>query len=253
MTAWDYIIGGVGTCLQASILARAIQTRTYRHYGFFYAATAWALLESLFIIYLTTLKPLYALPAYHWVGTISPLVGFLVAWEVYRQIFSGFPHLRRRVGQVISLALLLLVGASFAADFAARPLHRFPLLATEWQCRLAQGAFLVLSLMLARYYCIPIGRNVLGMAVGFGLFVSVAVANFALRGQFGSDYPFLGYVYTLSSLACYGIWSWSLWDYAPNPKPQPELSLRAEQELPDWPLEVAWTKVFDALKRGLGR
>lgn len=253
MTAWDYIIGGVGTCLQAIILTRAIQTRTYKHYGFFYTAIAYSLLESLVIIYLVIFKPPYASLAWILIENISPLVGFLVAGEIYRQVFSGLPHLRRQAGQAVSLVLLLLVGASFAADFVARPLHSFPFLASEWQCRLAQGAFLVLSLALARYYGIPLGRNVLGMAIGFGFFVSIAVANFALRGQFGSDYSFLGYVYTLSSLACYGIWSWSLWDYAPNPKSQPELSLQGERQPLDGPVDVAWTRVFEALKKGFGR
>jgi hypothetical protein len=253
MTVWDYIIGGVGTSLQAAILARAFQTRSYRYYAFFYAAIAWGFLDSLLFIYFILFESLQVSRALFWIGRILPLIGFLIAWEVYRQIFSPFPHLRRRAGQAVSLVLLLLVAASFAADFAARPLHKFPFLAIEWQCRLAQGAFLVLSLALARFYGIPLGRNVFGMAVGFGLFVSVAVANFALRNQFGAAYPFLWYVSSLTSLACYAIWSWSLWDYAPNPKPQPELSLRGERQPLDTPVDVAWTRVFDALKKGFGR
>lgn len=252
ISGWDYLIGGVGTFLQALILARAIQTRAYKYYGFFYAALAWALLESVVFILVILLRIPYPSPT-SWIPRISPLIGFLVAWEIYRQVFSGLPHLRRRAGQAVSLVLLLLVGASFAADFVARPLHSFPFLASEWQCRLAQGAFLVLSLALARYYGIRLGRNVLGMAIGFGFFVSIAVANFALRGQFGSAYPFLGYVYTLTSLASYGIWCWSLWDYSPNPKPQPELSLQAERQPLDGPLDVAWTRVFESLKKGFGR
>ena len=253
MTFLDYLVGGVGTFLQVLILARGVFTRTYTYYGFFYAALFYSFLESLFIIHLTIHNPTYSPQAGIWLRSISPLFGFLTAWEIYRQVFAEFSSLRVRVARILSPVLLILVGASFAADFAARPLHRFPVLAVEWQCRLAQATILAFALVFAKYYTVQLGRNILGMAYGFGLFVSVAVANLALRGQFGAAHPYVDYIYTLSTLATYGVWCWSLWHFAPSPQAQKAAAIDIKKERLAQNINAAWERALDALKRGFGQ
>lgn len=252
MTGLDYLIAAVGVSLQLCILIRGFQTKAYKSYGFFYAAVGYGFLQSFAMTYFLVFGNFPALVIALWSRSLSPLVGFLVTWEIYRQVFSAVPQIRRRAGKIISLVLLVLAGFTFAADFAARPLSTFPYLAIEWQSRVAQGAFLALTLILAKYYLLPMGKNIWGMAAGFGLFVSVGIANFAFWGEFGSKYAIIGRVQTLSSLVAFGIWCWSLWRYgAPakvSEKPLPELS-ESQRDV----VEAAWARAFEALKKGFGR
>lgn len=72
-------------------------------------------------------------------------------------------------------------------------------------------------LLLAGYYQVQIGRNIWGMAVGFGGYVSVSTVNFALFDLYHSFLPYWQVLVPLSFNAMLAVWIWAVWDYAPNP------------------------------------
>jgi hypothetical protein len=68
------------------------------------------------------------------------------------------------------------------------------------------------------YYAVPIGDNLRGIALGYGLFVSTSVLNLMLRSYVGSGFQAAwGYLQPLEYLGCEIIWCVFLWWFAPPP------------------------------------
>jgi hypothetical protein len=80
-------------------------------------------------------------------------------------------------------------------------------------------------------YSIPIGRNLRGILIGYGVFVSWAVICLALvaAGIAKSD-SIWSYTFPLSYLISLSVWTGHLWSYQPNPVPDRAIPLEQEYQ-----------------------
>jgi hypothetical protein len=83
---------------------------------------------------------------------------------------------------------------------------------------LSAGVWTVFVLGVARFYGIRIGQNTWGMAIGFLIFVSSEIVNFAAFDLSSRFIPIWRFVHPFTYVFMLAVWTWLLWDYVPNPQ-----------------------------------
>jgi len=153
----------------------------------------------------------------YWRFFIVNLVAeFGVLVEISDHIFNPFPVIRN-LGRVLTLSICLIFSI-----IIIRPLFRSgsptaALLGLGEASSVAKAVIICVLLVTARYYRLPLGRNISGMLLGFSAYVGVSVANYALaerlgRVLYGSTFSMVG---ALSNALCLLIWTVALWRYEP--------------------------------------
>ena len=176
-------------------------------------------------------------------------LNFLVVWEVFRQTFPKGSSLRRLASKGFILAgfalTVFLIDAFWG--FKAYTVFNSVYLALERSFGFARAVLTMGLLLVARYYEVPLGRNVWGMAVGFGTWASILTANNALFDLDHSFIPFWRIVSPLSSMAMFGIWIWAVWSYAPNPVLETVDAAAMDSNLQAW--AENWDDTVSAARR----
>ncbi len=244
MSATDYLILFSGVTLEILIVARGYVARLYRTYPFFFGYIAYVLLMNLAQFILRKI----GLPHYvvtYWVLEAGAIVcAFLVLWEIFRQTFSATHSLNRIAKRFVlwllfSESILVLSFGTHSGPFFSQ---------LERKVGLLQASWLALMLLLAGYYRVPLGRNVRGMAFGYGIYVAISISNFAAYELTESFLPFWRYIHPLSYLAALVLWTWGLWFYSPNP---PIHTTEIPAPVAD-EMRAKWSSLRVALKRIIG-
>jgi len=101
----------------------------------------------------------------------------------------------------------------------------------ERDLRSIQAIFVFVLLAVIFYYGIPIGRNMKGMIMGYGLYVLTSLMSLAVRAYAGASFDRVwDVVQPLSYDGSLAIWLVALWSYCPNPSPDPNISLEEDYE-----------------------
>ena len=215
MAPIDHLIFFLGLLLEILILWRGLRQRLSRHYAYFYVYLGYVFATALaqFLVFHFRMSA-YAMT--YWISAGGAvLLRFSVIWEVFRQTFLSAVAARRVVGHALSVVLVSLTAALF---FGSDSTGLF-FAELERKAGFVQAALLMATLLLARYYATPLGRNIWGMALGLGLYLSVSVMNFAALELVKSFFSYWRFVVPLSFIGMLGVWTWALWSYAPNPRP----------------------------------
>jgi len=109
----------------------------------------------------------------------------------------------------------------------------------------AQSIFILIILLTARYYGVQMGRNLWGIAVGFGAWISISTVNYALFDLTGSFFPYWQFLRPLSFVGLLAVWTWALWDKSPGP-------YLADRLVPAAALDAwtqSWNRTQDSLRR----
>ncbi len=221
-----------GIFLEVAILFRGFQGKFLSKYSFFYAycmcvLCAWVPGYFLF----ASGSPLYG--NWYWVAQfISLIVGYGILLEIFKHVLSPYPG-AEKVARITGLVV-------FAVIFCSALIY--PLLAPqgsgsgtmvefERDLRTVQAVFIFAIMAVISYYRIPIGRNMRGMVLGYGLYIGTSLVSLAVRSY--ADAPFTEVwrivqpvSYDFSSL----IWLVALWSFHPNPAPESAIKLEGDYE-----------------------
>jgi hypothetical protein len=199
---------------------RAWRWGGWRAYPLFYVYLCYTSFWAVAFLFFAHAHPLY--PRVYWDSeVVAAAFRFFVAWEVFRSVFR--PGTVRRIAGTALVVVLVLLALAFwlsGPSPGASPVIDF-----MRKMALSAGTWIVLVLGVARFYGIGIGRNTWGMAIGFLIFVSSEVANFAAHDLSPSFIPIWRVVHPFAYVLMLTVWVWSLWDYAPNPQNQIDSSL----------------------------
>jgi hypothetical protein len=227
----NWLIFGVGTLLECMLLLRAMRARVLGKYFFFYAYVASALLTSLIGIAIHLSIP----ATYHkWYWPLQ-LVGLVTGYGILLEILN---HVLAPYTGAEKFARVTGVGA-FAAIFgfaliAPRILPQWSpgtMIEFERDLRCVQAVFICGLLAVMSYYAIPIGKNMKGMMLGYGLYILTSLVSLAVRAYAGASFNRVWYlVQPLSFDVSLAIWLWGLWSYYPNPAPDPGIRLEGDYE-----------------------
>lgn len=217
----DSLIWWCGIVLELLVLFRGLQKRLVVRYPFFYLYTASVLFFSV---------PLYFLyfghsgsyPVWYWTQQFITLVtGYGLLLEIFHHVLSAWPG-AERIARTVGTGF-------FVAVFGFCVLY--PLITSKWSTaetiveferdlRTVQAVLLLAILAAISYYGLPIGRNMRGMIIGYGLYIGVSLSALAIRSHAGpSSYLAWYRIQPLSFNIAALIWVITLWRYEPNPQP----------------------------------
>jgi hypothetical protein len=149
---------------------------------------------------------------------VDVFVRFLVVWELLRHLFpkgSSLIVLFSRGFAVVIAALLMLAISTFWSYQTYASSHSVRA-AMERSSSFTQAVMTLGLLLAARYYRIPLGRQLATIAVAFGAWASIATANNAMIDLERSFLPYWQIVRPLSFVVLIGTWTWALWKEAPE-------------------------------------
>lgn len=235
--------------LDTVLIFRMGINKCYRRYRLVFVYVCYTLLVMDLVLFaFLSLRPTLYQGAYWKAETLSMSVRFLVVWEIFHDIFREAHALSRTVSRsLVAVAVLpiMISGWAFWSLRLHQQLFNFYFL-LERTCDFVQ-AFLVLSILLvARYYHIGFGKNVWGVAVGFGAYVSASTCMFAIFNLDRSFAPFMQVLSPLSFVSMLAVWTWALWDYSPSPAFAASHPAKESAVFRWW---EAWVGVLTLIKR----
>jgi hypothetical protein len=201
----------------ALLVWRLFRNRVWRVYPYFSLFVLYIVVRNLALLGIQKFAPGIYPGVYLGSGCAEIGLRFLVIWEVFRHTFT-FPkgYERDRALSILATLLAITVGLlSFAIQYTQDPRSWYPALDRSFS--FVQSILILAVLFIARYYGLRLGRNIRGITLAFGTWLSISTANSAmldLNKRFLSYWQLLG---SLSFLAMLGIWTWAVWTYAPNP------------------------------------
>jgi hypothetical protein len=230
-----------GLCIELLLVWRCLSQGHWRRYPYFFSYLAVVVLRTA-ALPLAELRWGYSSPEYglfYWSTNLVPKVAWAcVVWEIFRSAFLANPRLREVTGGLLAIAITVLAGLFWLQGLPT----------THWitdverRSGLVVSVLVLLALALVRYYELNLGRNIWGIAVGAGVYASVAIVNFALVDIWGWSYLRIWqHARPVSYLVVLCVWLWALWGFHPNPAGPAPPEAAAE-------LEGAWRRVWTRLK-----
>ena len=165
--------------LELGALLLLLRKRLWRVYPFLFIYILWLLMGNTSLL-VTDLRFHSLYPIFYWhTDSIDVVLRFLVVWEVFHQTFPKSSGLNRSLSKglgIIAFGLLVLACAMFLGyqSYAGlRSIH----LALDRSFGFVQAVMILGTLLTARYYGVTCGRNVRGIALAFGGWVSISTAQ----------------------------------------------------------------------------
>jgi hypothetical protein len=218
------IIWPAGILLEALILGRMLYQRAFKQFRVFYLYILCVFLIS------GILYGLYWIPGdfhvvyakWYWqTQMLTAVAGYGVILDFALKSLADYPgadRFVRAVGLCILFCTFGLVGFHLIAT-GSWSVHALTS-DLEKYLRIVEAVFLAATLLILSYFRIAIGRNLTGIALGMGLYVSVSLTMLALVKYVGpSFYPLWEFLQSSSYLVALIIWTVALWSYDPMPPP----------------------------------
>jgi hypothetical protein len=215
-----------GIALELVILFRFLKCRLFAHYPFFFAYLAIVCFSSIALWPIYHFNPaLY--PQFFWMNQfLNLLAGFGVLFEIVRRGFQNYPGARKFGTTVLVIMFVLLCGYFVFRLLPSSPTPYQGFSGLEKDFRAIQALTLSGVLIVISYYRIDVGRNLLRIVVGLGLYVGSIILSHQLRTYVGptfnaawvaiQPYTYLGSLF---------IWTFALWSYAPAAAPESPLEI----------------------------
>lgn len=225
-------IGTVGLLPAFLILLQALRTRNLARYGYFHCYVASAVFGSVILILIRIADPLLFQKCYWPIQFITLILGYGIILEILRHVFSPYPGVER-FARLLGLATLAAT-CCFALVYpliVPPPSHVGPYGEIERGVRAAQTILLICVLGVISHYEIPLGRNMRGMILGYGLYVATSLVGLALAAHAGTWLITVWrYAQPISFDISLLIWLVALWSYAPNPVPNADTHLEQDYD-----------------------
>ena len=239
-----HVLWIVTISLEALLLARSIRTKLFTKFPVFYSYVLFVLLQSTLRFAIYHWYPARYRNLYWTTEFIGVVVGCGLLFEIYKRGLAPFPGTARLARNVLALVIAVAAGKALAG--ALRGGLWFPSRTTaelERNLRAAEAIAILGLVILLLAYSIPLGRNLRGILVGYGLFVATNLADLAVLASPGRELQLLwSYSQQVFYLLVLCIWAVSQW----TPSLQPGLASRPEVA-PSY--EEAERKTRDRLKR----
>jgi hypothetical protein len=225
MEILSQVVAYAGLLIEAVILVRAIQCKTFSRYSIFYTYLLTVLVTSVFLEIASRMvtPPVYAL-LYWRLQLVTLALGCGVIVEISTHIFARHVSLDRFV-RWVAIITFGAIFLAFAIHVAFLP-HWKPVANAaelERDLRIAQATALLSIVFLTGYYGIEIGKNMKGLILGFGVYVGVSIISLTLRIFVGIQFsPIWKLIGPFSYTAALLIWTVALWSYEPAPASPPE-------------------------------
>lgn len=210
---------------EALLLLRAWRKRTLARFPIFYSYIAFVLLQSVLrtivrLEYSQDSKP-YSLTFWS-TEFMGVFVGCSIFFEFYKIALAGFPGAGKLARNALLFVFALTIGKVLVtAAHLSAGLSGELIIQLVRDMRFVQLAAIVTLLALFFLYAIPTGRNLLGIVLGYGIFIAVSVLNLVFLDRFRGEALFAARAIQSSSyLFALCVWTVALWSYRPAVAPR---------------------------------
>lgn len=219
-----------GITLEVLLLVRGLQGRLAFRYPVFYSYFSFILFQDLLSLAVHRWYPLHYRNVYWFTEFLALLFGCAVVFEIYRVGLSAFPGTARMARNALALVFALAITIGLAQAWNdPRWWMEAATTDIEGALRAVEALAIMVLAGLFLLYSIPVGKNLRGILLGYGLFVGTSVLSLEFVSTAGSALRhFLSAAYPDFYFICLSLWLAHLWSYAPNPVPA--ASVRLEQE-----------------------
>jgi hypothetical protein len=226
------VLYGTSNAIGLLILWRAVRNSALGTYSYFYAYIASTLTSLIMpVVYLVD-RPSYNL--WYWpIQFVTLVFGCGVVVEIFRHVLAPYPGAEK----FAKAAAFAAFGALFFIAIVYMMVQQAPVsgaagIALERNVRALQAIFLFAVLAIIFGYRIPVGRNILGMIVGYGTYIAISLISRAVEA-YASEWlkTVWLYIQPFSFIAALAIWMIALWSYSPNPIPDPSIQVEADYEV----------------------
>jgi xanthosine utilization system XapX-like protein len=212
-----------GLLIMALLLGRAYAKSLVLKYPLFYIYLTFVLFTSSFLLLVYLMESKYYGRAYWYIEFLGAVLGCFVVWEIYRSALRYFPGAARMARKVQTLIIAIVLARAIAEAWNGTSWWPSQtMIELERDLRGVQAGLLIALVIVILSYRIPMGPNVWGMMLGYGLLIGSNVITLTFRALLGDSFQIEWlYLQPLSYITVLCIWSVALWSYRPAPEPNP--------------------------------
>jgi len=221
-----------GVVLEGLLLWRALASGWFKKYPFFFAYVASVLVQEFFLLAIYRFEFRYYAPVYWFAEFVSLMVGCGVIWEIFRSILGRYPGAGKMARNVLLVVLSMVLSKGLVNAWSRDVPWPTNEIALEGNLRAIQALSLIVLVVLIVYYEVPIGRNIKGIFIGYGLFIATSVVTLTLRGSLGKTFQIAWvFLQPMCYLTVLFIWCASLWKYQAAPPAESQLKIEEDYQL----------------------
>jgi hypothetical protein len=224
-----HLISWGGLAVELLLLVRGVQQKLVSRYPIFYSYILFIFASEIASQFFDPAKHPYLF--FYWITEFLGLfLGCMIVFELYRIGLSEYPGTARKARAVLGVLFLI---ASLRTVIATAEVPLWWINATpaqvEGTLRVFEALAIISLVVLFLFYSIPFGRNLRGILLGYGIFVSWSVVclTFASGGP-DKSHSLWSYTYSASYVVALLVWAGHLWSYQPNPQPVRAIPLEKE-------------------------
>jgi len=223
----------ISAVLEAAVLFRGWKAGLLRRYSFFYAFIAWILFTEVLRFWSYRQFPSFY-QAFFWdTRLVTVAASYAVCVEIFKRALR---HNRgvARAAQKLLLAVFVVAISYAASDFVHGRHSSVARAAADLGAYLSyiEALLLLIMLWLFARYRVSLGRNLLGLTLGYSLWVGIEVMILVLLFLPGNGASIaLTKIGPMVFLLALIIWCASLWSFQPEPLPPTEAAIDRDYAL----------------------
>jgi hypothetical protein len=221
-----------GVVLEGLLLFRALASGWFKKYPFFFAYLASVFVQEFFLLAIYRFRFSYYARVYWFEEFVSLAMGCGITWEIFRVMLERYPGAGKMARNVLLIVLSMILSKGLVSAWYRDVPWPTTGIELEGNLRAIQALALIVLAVLIVYYQIPIGRNIKGIFIGYGLFIATSVVTLTLRGSLGKTFQI---AWVLVQPMCYltvlFIWCRSLWEYEAAPPAESQFKIESDYRL----------------------
>ena len=247
-----YLLWFIAIALEAAILFRAARLALLRRFPLFYTHVVCVFLCEFLRFFCYRFASPHFFQIFYWDSEcILFVTGYAILVDIFRRALKYSPGVLR-LGQKLLLIVFVAAASYAVSEFLHAGFVYWPWIIANAgrQLRNVEGVVLVAMLWLFGHYRISLGRNLLGLTIGYSLVVGLDVSDLAFMVHWrGWHTDLLTELRPITYVITLAIWCVSLWSSHPEPVQPTENMLER-----DYTLLLAKTKgAFAHLSARVGR
>jgi hypothetical protein len=232
-----------GICLEALLVFRIWRTRNFSVYPLFFSYVIFVLVQEVLSYLVASLRPAFYPSVYWSTEFMGIFAGCAVVLEFAWIGLARFAGVAKLARVALFATFLLTVGkVLLTAMQGALGWSVLLIVQLERDMRFVQIAAILSLLLLFLVYQVPIGRNLRGIILGYGLFLGINIVNLTYLERLGGAVQFVAsYIQASAYFGALCVWTAFLWFHVAQP---------AAEEAP---VESGYSGILDRTREQLAR
>lgn len=212
----SYILPCVAVFFESLLLWRLLVKRLGWSYPYLSAFVIFTMIRDVGLFPVFWWKPGWFAVVYWRTETISLFLRFALIWEFFRGLFPQrlmLHHIAWKMLQVIGLGVMpivLILSWRQASEMHLGYAYLSP--SFEQYLSLVQVLLLLAPTTIARYYRLHLDRNMRGLGLGLGVYLSICSINFAGWQLFRGFRPYWRLISPVTFIGMIVVWLWAFWE-----------------------------------------